>query len=81
MSLKDDLKKIELANPPTSEPEVKDSWDRARSIWRKGRHEAMGGFTWFTQDGRDNNNRTMGYPPAGRARDPYIDELGMDVQE
>lgn len=76
---------IELANPPTSEPPIKDSLDLARHVWRKGRHEAMGGPTVYTQGhgapGYVNNNRKMGFPPAALDRDPMIVNLQTDVQE
>ena len=75
------LGKLPLGNPPTSEVVQVDPLERARSVFRKGRHEAMGGPTFFTQDGMTDNARRCGYPPSARFQDPVAEELGVDSQE
>lgn len=56
-----------------------------RHIFKKGRHEAMGGPTFYTQGHGygpyKNQNRIHGFPPSGRFRDAVADELGVDDQE
>jgi hypothetical protein len=81
MNIKDIIGDIPLANPPTSEPPIKDSLDRARRIFRKGRYEWMNGTTVYIQDGSDSNNRTCMYPPAMSSSDPFVHGLGLDSQE
>lgn len=78
---KDIIGKIGLSSVPTSELPVEDPLDRARRVWRKGRHESMGGPTFFTQYGDDENNRICGYPPSGGAKDPIAHDMGLDDQE
>lgn len=85
MNPKEIIGDIELANPPTSEPPIRDSLDRARHVWTKGRFESMGGYAVYTQghgiDGYENQNRVPGYTPENSTRDSIAKELGMDNQE
>ncbi len=82
---RDILGDIEIANPPTSELPVRDSLDRARFVFRKGRHESMGGTTVYTQghgvEGYENQVRLPGYCPSNVAADPISKDLYVDHQE
>lgn len=81
----DILGDIEIANPPTSEPEVKDSLDYARHCWRKGNLEFMGGYTAYEQghgvEGYKNQNRVRDYAPLNAGRDEMANELEQDTPE
>lgn len=60
---------------------VEDPMETARSRFRKGRFEWMGGPTVYTQDGLNNQKRSCGYPPSNRYLDPMAEAMGVDSQE
>jgi len=83
---KDILGDIPVANPPSSEPPVKDSMDYARHVWRKGTLEFMGGPTVYSQGhgvpGYLNQDRVEeGLSPLNRGQDQMANQLNVDTPE
>lgn len=85
MNPKEIIGDIHISDCPTSELPVKDSLDLARSVFRKGRHESLGGYTVYTQGhntpGYENQSRVDGYYPGCSTEDKMASDLGVDNQE